>query len=72
MANVDIQLGANQPFKDLADAWLDQKKNVLKGRSLKSIEYVAHFMELDLNAEIQSNALILAEERGVVHMILKD
>lgn len=63
---------ADSTFGELADSWLSGKKDVLKGRSLERMEYGEHFMELDRAAKIQSNALILAEEKAIVHITLKE
>ncbi|KAE9967743.1 hypothetical protein BLS_006217 [Venturia inaequalis] len=71
MSNVQIQLHADQVFGDLASTWLDRKRDVLKGRVLECIEYGQHSMELDMSARIDSNALILKEEKGTVYMTLK-
>lgn len=72
MSNAKVQLHADQPFGDLAAAWLNAMEDVLKGRGLERIEYGEHLMQLDLSARIDSNALILKEEKGTVHMTLKD
>ncbi|TID26114.1 hypothetical protein E2P81_ATG03886 [Venturia nashicola] len=72
MSNTNIQLQADVVFGDLGDAWLNRKKDAVKGRGLEKMEYWGHFMELDRSAQIQSNALMLMEEKGVVHMTLKE
>lgn len=69
--DTEIGLMADQTFGDLAVGWLDRNKGVLKGRSLESMEWGEHLMELDRAAEIQSNALILKEEKAKVYFTLK-
>ncbi|QDS73522.1 hypothetical protein FKW77_009506 [Venturia effusa] len=68
----DVQLPADCTFGNLATSWSGQRRAAMKGRKLVRIEYGEHMMELDLTAQIQSNALILAEEKATVHMTLED